>query len=51
MKHWQSDKSQGKLEEFREKCTALPFYNHVSQMNCCGALCREASKSPPELQH
>jgi hypothetical protein len=51
MKQWRSDKLQGKPSVLRQKYSALPFLNHISQMNCCGALWREASKTPPELQH
>jgi len=50
MKHWRSDKLQGKPEVFREKYVALPFHHHISQINCCGALWQEASKSLPQLQ-
>jgi hypothetical protein len=51
VKQWRSDKLQGKPSALREKYSALPFLNHTSQMNCCGALWQEASKPPPELQH
>jgi len=38
VKHWRSDKLQGKPEVLREKYEALPFRHHISEMNCCGAL-------------